>query len=895
MHTTSHLVPFRIPIPSPFMNRFAAFLFFLLCLTHHTHAQSTISGTIKGSHGETPYGVSVLIHPKQDVNTIISYAISNDAGGFSSTFTSELDTVGITTHSLNFRDTTLYVANRSQNITFRLIPEVNQLDEVSVKGRPILAKEDTTSYIVNAFTKGSDESIGDVISRMPGFSVDADGKLSYMGRPIDKYYIEGMDLLEGRYNIANNNLSHDAVGAVEVLHNHQPIKMLRQQHFHDGTSVNLKLKNKYTAICPIKASVGYPFLKHSLNASPMLFSQTSQLIATVQTNNIGDDLSLQYQPFTISSSEIDNITNRKTELTGFNSLAPNFINNKHRYLFNHSNLISFNYLTKPGEDKELKTNLSFYNDWITEEARVLTEFYLENDTTRLEEWSQNQFGKNALMTDIIYNVNADEQYLNNKFRFENYWDQANATINGAQQHQKAYTPHLSLANEFDMHRMIGKHYISLKGFVDYNHSPQRMRFQPGVFAGYINDDEPYDQAIQQLSQNDVKAKAAAAMTLNHQRWAFSTEVGSNYQYHDLRSTIENDRGVVAVDSLRNTLFWSDGDVYLTERIAYETSALKLKINIPASLVYYDINDRYHRATNQFKRSLLSPSVYVYYKPFNHWEATGRLSYTRKLGSVSSLTQGFILKSYRSLTRGTNHLSENADFNLKAKIEYKDPIAGWFATLDYKQRIQYRDVLFKQKSLGDGIFQTEAVQLDNESYNNAINGECIYFIAPWQSTINVLSSYSYTKSQYLLNDDLGTNRNYMSNIQLGFDWGYWRSVQFKYRYDLKVLEQKTTQATTHVTEHGHVANLIIYPLERHWINLRCEYLNANNANQDMETFFGDISYSYKTKSGKFNYKLQVLNIFDSKTITQYNNSDISLVKKVYYIRPREILLSLSYRL
>jgi hypothetical protein len=48
-----------------------------------------------------------------------------------------------------------------------------------------------------------------------------DGKILYQGKAINKYYIEGLDLLEGKYNLANDNLPYQEVSQVQILENHQ--------------------------------------------------------------------------------------------------------------------------------------------------------------------------------------------------------------------------------------------------------------------------------------------------------------------------------------------------------------------------------------------------------------------------------------------------------------------------------------------------------------------------------------------------------------------------------------------------------------------------------------------------------------------------------------------------
>ena len=166
------------------------------------------------------------------------------------------------------------------------------------------------------FAQVKDQSIGDVISNMPGFEVTADGQVSYQGKPIQKYYIEGMDLLEGRYAIANKNLPYKDVGAVEVLENHQPIKILESKVFSNGTSINLKLKRNITMTGTMQVGAGLPSLLHYVNATPMLFTKNQQTIASLQSNNTGEDLSVQNQPLQFTGGQMEELGNRKINLVG---------------------------------------------------------------------------------------------------------------------------------------------------------------------------------------------------------------------------------------------------------------------------------------------------------------------------------------------------------------------------------------------------------------------------------------------------------------------------------------------------------------------------------------------------------------------------------------------------
>src|SRR5690606_23280174 len=109
------------------------------------------------------------------------------------------------------------IDNKTQTLNLILEEEITELKEVIIKSNPITRKGDTLNYSVNAFSKQEDRTIADVLKNMPGIEVLNNGKILYQGEPINKYYIGGLDLLEGKYNLANNNLPYKEVLRVQIL------------------------------------------------------------------------------------------------------------------------------------------------------------------------------------------------------------------------------------------------------------------------------------------------------------------------------------------------------------------------------------------------------------------------------------------------------------------------------------------------------------------------------------------------------------------------------------------------------------------------------------------------------------------------------------------------------
>jgi len=109
---------------------------------------------------------------------------------------------------------------------------------------------------VGSFLDETDRSIGDVLKKLPGIQVLSSGQILYQNKPISKFYVEGLDLLKGRYGIATQNVEAKNVAAVQILENHQPIKALKDMEIPSTAAINLKLKQSALGAFFATAQVG---------------------------------------------------------------------------------------------------------------------------------------------------------------------------------------------------------------------------------------------------------------------------------------------------------------------------------------------------------------------------------------------------------------------------------------------------------------------------------------------------------------------------------------------------------------------------------------------------------------------------------------------------------------
>ena len=275
----------------------------LLCLlaTANAIAQTDVTGMVIDNESNEPVtGASVIV--KGADGKIKKYTTSKSDGGF----TMSLPSVAgcrLEVSMMSFAKKTIFLDSVSFPLTVRLEPGTTLLKEVTVKADRIREQGDTITYNVGGFAQQQDRSIGDVLKRMPGINVESSGKIQYQGEDINKFYIEGSDLLGGKYGIATNGISHEDVGAVEVMENHQPMQVLSGISFSDKAAINLKLKNKAKATWTFHgdAGGGYSWQPEGAIWDGELFAMAVmsnfQNITTFKTNNIGEDLSAQATDF----------------------------------------------------------------------------------------------------------------------------------------------------------------------------------------------------------------------------------------------------------------------------------------------------------------------------------------------------------------------------------------------------------------------------------------------------------------------------------------------------------------------------------------------------------------------------------------------------------------------
>ena len=281
----------------PYIHKgWGGYLLFMLLLTVLSQpafpqvSRRTVTGTVTDS--KTGKAVSyVTVKALNAADSLLTYAMTGGDGAF--TLTINKGTTAVEFTLMGYETKRVGIRNMRQGMRVSLAPSGIMLKELTVKARPIERHRDTLNYNVAAFKGKEDRYIEDVLKKMPGIEVADNGAISYQGKPINKFNIEGQDLLGNQYNQATRNLPADAVSTVQVMENDQPIRALKDRVPSDKATLNIKLKQGYKLRPLGEAKGGLGGFSHVLWNNRLTLinaGRKNQLFLTARMNNNGENL-----------------------------------------------------------------------------------------------------------------------------------------------------------------------------------------------------------------------------------------------------------------------------------------------------------------------------------------------------------------------------------------------------------------------------------------------------------------------------------------------------------------------------------------------------------------------------------------------------------------------------
>ena len=342
------------------------YILILLLTACSLSAQQTIKGIVTDAENGQPVDAATVQIRKAGRQVPLTYTLTKADGTFILPLRQADDSLFVHVSLLRYKAIRQKIT-AGATLRIRLEPEVFTLKEVEIRPGRVYGRQDTINYDVSQFISPKDEAIKDVLKKLPGVDVDDDGKISYNGKNISKFYVEGMDLTDGRYNQLTNNLQANAVKSEQLRESHETIRDRQKKLTTEAIAINLKLKDDF-------GDRWIGTLEGGMGASPLLWegmgnaiqiSRKSQSAYIYKGNNRGDDVTDEQNILTQIGAEGKTGPSIPSFLSQPSFSAPL---KKERLLFNNVHSLSGNRVYKLNETTQLRLNANYLHD-LTQQER----------------------------------------------------------------------------------------------------------------------------------------------------------------------------------------------------------------------------------------------------------------------------------------------------------------------------------------------------------------------------------------------------------------------------------------------------------------------------------------------------------------------------------------------
>ena len=858
------------------MNRLLAYMLCLIVAVSAV-AQVNVSGNVVDKDSNEPLtGASVIV--KGADGKIKKYATSKGDGGFAMSLPSVAG-CRLEVSMMSFAKQSIPLDSVSFPITVQLEPGTTLLKEVTVKADRIREQGDTITYNVGSFAQQQDRSIGDVLKRMPGINVEQSGKIQYQGEDINKFYIEGSDLLGGKYGIATNGISHEDVGAVEVMENHQPMQVLSGISFSDKAAINIKLKNKAKATWSFHgdAGGGYSWQPDGAIWDGELFAMAVmpnfQNITTFKTNNIGEDLSAQATDFFASRRGTDLSRYVGVSLPGVPNLS------RKRTLFNRSALVSTNALWKLGRG-EFKTQIDYSFNRITAEAANVTTYFL-NDGNRVVTESHNGVDRShSLSGKFIYELNQKTAFINNTLKTNIDWDDIRLGVSGSLPNdQTASLPDYYVGNNFKLiKRFNGKHLVTFISKNEWESLPQTLSVS--INDGFMR---------QQVKDHAFYTNESAAYAFSVKGITISLEGGVKGYFRYLNTELP-DMPEEITGETTNVLNTNYLTVYATPKFEYWVKRVNFSLNAPVSFAHYTFD----KALANRSEVYFSPSLSMNWKPNNRFSMSVSGGTGRSPMNLNMIQPGYVMTNYRSFRRGVDDFYNSSSQRVSGRLSYKHTRRGIFANAFVMQSWSHNPYTMAQQLYGDYVvYSYTDAESDGQMLMASGNiGKTLDFM---RGSANINGSFSRNES-HLISENTNVN-------SVGTSWSVGAKINgaplrwFSFDYRFEWASSRMSMNGTNASWLGNMENELLLNIMPHckweWHISGEHYRNELTSDQFKNVFLLDTKLIYKL-SKRLELSASLSNIFNQRTYNYTTYNQLTSFESQRWLRGRELLISISLR-
>ena len=849
----------------------------IVCLTWGYIDSCAQTGTINVSGqvrcGTEPANEVIVTMVQPSDSSIVAYSVTDEQGRYLLDAATASDEMLIRVTGFNIKPKVMRIESRSQTCNITVEEENMKLREVVIKAQKLWGNRDTLNYLVSAYTRGHDRTIADVLRQLPGITIEDDGTINYMGTPINRFYIENLDMLQGRYNLATEGIKAEDVATVQVMENHEHVKALQDQVPPESAAINLKLKDKAKGVWTKSMDLGAggyadgPLWDATLQA--MYFSSGEQHQLRYSGDNMGRGSEAATAHYGIGTKDAPG-------MVGILGHGSSPVGNS---LFGYRHGINLNNLAKLSEDVTFNYNLNYSHNLSRGSSYARTTYILPDGTSRLlTEDISDRTHTNAADLKLTYEKNSSKEFLNNTLSLSGKWNEGYGTASATT--QTLHYRSLALNNSTRwVHRTAqggGFEWTSNNSIVS---SPQAL-----IVGGDMTARQ--DVGITTISTaNDFKT----LRDLSAHSWTLSLSAQANAAYTSLSTELAHPD--MQADG---RMYHFNGLIGVGPLIRYVKGSFRTTLRLPLALSYTRLdNTDIPDETTDAERTRLrfQPSFSLLWKANDNFTFNGDVNYSSSETSWQQLYTANLMKNYRSLSRYRALLSDKHAVSARLKVSFKDIFNGLFAYAEGKWRRSWSDITYGTTIDEQAHTILEATYAPNHSTGYGITLYGRKDIDWHTMQLELTASATTDRSQILRQSELmGYNRqSYALSGTLAFDIVTGYRLDYSARWQLS--RSTSDDYDTTIRDFSQRARLTMSLVpSRLFFNVNASHSYNSSLPSSRKNFiFLGAGLQWKA-SKKLEFNLDGDNLTNIRTFIVHNIGDLEEYYEEYHLRPLSVTLT-----
>lgn len=677
---------------------------------------------------------------------------NNGSFGFERPKIEDISSLELLISGFNIEEKTVVLGDLADDLVVEVEQKVMEIQELVVKAESERIKGDTISYLASSYKGSSDRVVGDILRRIPGLNISQSGIITYGGEQINKFYVEDMDLLGGRYAVAVNTISADDIASVEVYEEHQPVAALRGIAHSNKAALNIRLKESAKGTLGGSALVGAGVdaqgtLLGKAGVTGLYFSRQFQTIATYKTNNTGEDIAQTFDSEELSSSS--------SSLLGVvTPSTPPF--SQERYLRNNSHTATINSLVKLPKDWEFVVNASWLKDQRYYDGNQNTLYQLPDGTT-LSIGEQTSAALATNRADAIFTLrrNNPSHFINNQLHLfvKRLSSEGVATSNNDHTDQWLLSPQFTLADKLQLSWHRGNWSLTFNSSIDLSTSSEQLSITPLPFEGMFEGATGLTKATQYIASDEYATNNSLSASYALGRWSVGIDGTLNASRHLFTSTLAGSGESNSTSPLeyRNDIHFDQWEAKIGPSLRYSSgNNFWLTINLPLRYVNIVNCDLLRESSLRTSKVAPAPHIFLNIKPWNNIGIQASVSHIESFGSLYDSYAGGIMQDYRhigSMGGVTPHTTLTSYTSL---FSYNNIFKAVSASLR-GGFVQTRSNVIYNTSYDGVLINTEGIERDTKGEQWFANTKVSKRFKRIHTTLNLTGGINYTRGVVLIDN------------------------------------------------------------------------------------------------------------------------------------------------